>query len=47
MKLIIIQYYRGMNNTFPDNKVLKSYGHNVLSMIIVLINKELLRSSDM
>jgi hypothetical protein len=32
MKLIIIQYYRGTNNTFPSNKVLKNYGHDLLEL---------------
>jgi len=32
MKLIIIQYYRGTNKSFPSNNILKSYGHDLLGL---------------
>lgn len=32
MKLIIIQYFRGKNNMFPNNRIMRGYGHNLLQL---------------
>lgn len=37
MKLIIIQYYRGTNNAFPNNKILKSYGHDLSNLYQTIV----------
>lgn len=40
MKLIIIQYHRGKNNSFPNNKILKNYGHDLFKLYQTIINLE-------
>lgn len=46
MKLIIIENYRGTNNSFPNNKVLKDYGHDLIEMFERINEIELFRHSD-
>lgn len=50
MKLIIIQYYRGLNNEFPSNRILKNYGHDLLGLYHTILefetNNKLIQDDD-
>ncbi|AZH30497.1 hypothetical protein [Paenibacillus sp. M-152] len=51
MKLIIIQNHRGKCNSFPDNKTMKSFSHNLMglynSVIEFAINEDILIVDDL
>lgn len=40
MKLIIIQNYRGINNSFPSNGILKNFGHDLVELYETINNLE-------